>query len=277
MSQATRLLLALLLLSGTVAAAKVDLFLLKTYDPNKSQAVVGWVMSEKLDGVRGFWDGKQLLSRSGKKFNPPAWFVANYPPFAIDGELWTRRRDFATTVSIVRSKNAAARWRRISHQIFEVPQQAGGLLERLSVLQRYLLAHPNPAINIIEQIPITRAQQVADYLAEVVDKGGEGVVVRDPKVAYKTGRLASALKLKRYMDAECQVREIIPGKGKYTNKMGSLLCATSSGKMLKIGSGFSDKQRENPPAIGSEISFKHYGFNHNGKFKYPVFLRIRQR
>lgn len=41
-------------------------------------------MSEKLDGIRGYWNGKQLLTRSGRVFHPPVWFVADYPPFAID-------------------------------------------------------------------------------------------------------------------------------------------------------------------------------------------------
>ena len=45
-----------------------------------------WV-SEKLDGIRARWDGRQLLSRSGKPFYPPAWFIAYFPAEALDGEL----------------------------------------------------------------------------------------------------------------------------------------------------------------------------------------------
>jgi len=67
--------------------------------------------------------------------------------------------------------------------------------------------------------------------------------------------------------------KILPGKGKYKAVMGSVLCQTSTGKELRIGSGFKDKDRESPPAIGSEITFKYYGFTKKGKFKYPVYLR----
>jgi DNA ligase-1 len=35
------------------------------------------------------------------------------------------------------------------------------------------------------------------------------------------------------------------------------------------------KQRENPPVIGTIISFKYYGLTHLGNPKYPVFLRVR--
>ncbi|MBV1875453.1 MAG: DNA ligase, partial [Cycloclasticus sp.] len=82
----------LTVVSLSAFAAKPDLFLLKKYHPDAH--VIGWVMSEKLDGVRGYWDGENLISRGGKVLNPPAWFTEGYPPFPIDGELWTKRADF---------------------------------------------------------------------------------------------------------------------------------------------------------------------------------------
>lgn len=260
-----------LLLPPAVFADKPALFLLNTYD--NSQDVVGWVMSEKLDGVRGFWDGQQLLTRGGKTLNPPAWFVADYPPFAIDGELWTKRDDLGQIVSIVRRKNPDERWRHITHQIFEVPNQQGGLLNRLSVLDDYLTKHRNTPIRIVKQIPITKQTQVNAFLREIVAQGGEGIVLRDPNTPYQTGRLSSALKVKQHLDSECIVQKILAGKGKYTNKMGSILCQMSNGQPLKIGTGFSDADRENPPSIGSEITFKYYGLSKKGLPKYPVYLR----
>ncbi len=262
----------ILLLSPAVFADKPDLFLLKTYD--NRQNVVGWVMSEKLDGIRGFWDGQQLLTKSGKAVNPPAWFVADYPPFAIDGELWTKRGDFEQVVSIVRTEKPDERWRHVTHQIFEVPDQPGGLLNRLSILADYLTKHRNTSIRIITQIPITKQAQVNDFLREIVAKGGEGIVLRNPNTPYQTGRLSSALKVKQHLDTECIVQEILAGKGKYKNKMGAILCQMNNGKQIKIGTGFSDKERENPPGIGSEITFKYYGLSKKGLPKYPVYLRI---
>lgn len=70
-------------------------------------------MSEKLDGVRAYWDGKRLISRSGKAFVVPSWFIKDFPPFAIDGELWTKRRDFENIVSIVNQQTAHEGWRRL--------------------------------------------------------------------------------------------------------------------------------------------------------------------
>ncbi len=260
-------------LSATSFANKPDLFLLKTYDNSKE--VVGWVMSEKLDGIRGFWDGQELLTRGGKKLNPPKWFVKNYPPFAVDGELWTKRGDFENISSIVRSKNSDNRWKLITHNIFEVPDQSGGLLERLFVLNDYLQSNSVPHLKVLKQTPVQSKQQLENFLTEVTSHKGEGVVVRNPDVLYETGRLSSALKVKKHFDTECVVLEILPGKGKYLGKMGSVLCQTEAGKLLRIGSGFKDKDRSNPPDIGSKITFKYYGFTKKGKYKYPVYLRVR--
>lgn len=267
------LFLCLGFLPSLLLAEKPDLFLLKTYDETKS--VVGWVMSEKLDGIRGFWNGRELLTRGGQRIMAPDWFTQHYPPFAIDGELWTKRGDFEQISSIVRRKNADERWRKITHQIFEVPNQQGGLLDRLAVLRDYLQTKPQNPIRIIQQQRITQQSQVKQFLQEITQQGGEGAVVRNPDTAYQTGRLSSALKVKKYLDSECIVMKILPGKGKYTGQMGSLLCQTKKGLLIKVGSGFKDIQRKNPLPIGSTITFKYYGLTKNGIPKYPVFLRVR--
>ncbi|MBE8190120.1 MAG: DNA ligase [Candidatus Thioglobus sp.] len=260
-------------LSSLVFAGKPELFLLKNYDENKD--IIGWVMSEKLDGIRGFWDGKNLLSRGGNIIHAPKWFLQNYPPFAIDGELWTKRGDFENISSIVRRDLPDNRWKNITHQIFEVPNQPGGLLERLAILKDFLRQNKTTPIRIIRQSKIKKKYELKNFLNKIVSQKGEGVVVRNPATAYKTGRLNSALKVKIHYDRECFVQKILPGKGKYIGKMGSILCKTNGGKFVKIGSGFTDNQRQNPPKIGDEITFKYNGFTKNDKFKFPVFLRIR--
>ena len=59
-------------------------------------------MSEKLDGVRCFWDGKAMYTRNGHIFYSPDWFRQALPKMALDGELWGDRDNFSKIVSIVR-------------------------------------------------------------------------------------------------------------------------------------------------------------------------------
>ena len=70
----------------------------------------GWWMSEKLDGVRAYWDGEAFVSRLGNRFFAPDWFVEDLPADTLDGELWVGRKLFSTTMSIVRSGAAGIEW-----------------------------------------------------------------------------------------------------------------------------------------------------------------------
>lgn len=255
------------------AADKPELMLLQTYQDQ--QNIQGWLVSEKLDGVRGVWDGKTLRSRQGNVINAPQSFLEQLPPFALDGELWAKRSDFESVVSIVRQSQPDKRWKDIQYHIFEVPNQAGGLLERLAVLQSYLQQHSAPQIHILPQIPLESVEALEPLLQAVIDKGGEGLVIRDGSVPYQTGRLSSALKVKKYQDTECKITQILPGLGQFTGQMGSVECEMMDGKKIKIGSGFNHQQRREPPAMGTLITFKYYGLTEYGKPRFPVFLRVR--
>lgn len=266
-------------LASSVCAKKPDLFLLKTYQP--LQNVTGWLMSEKFDGVRAYWNGHQLISRGGHIFNPPAWFIQGFPPFELDGELWTKPNDFSNIVSIVRKQSPGENWSQISYRVFEVPHQPGGLLQRLAVLRFYLQSHDvalskhGTHIFIVPQIEIKNDASLHDFFKQVTEAGGEGVVIRNPANLYQTGRLNSALKMKPFQDAECTVTGYKPGGGKYLGQTGALKCRLQNNKVIHIGSGLSDQQRKVPPTIGSVITFKHYGLTKNGVPRFPVFLRIR--
>ena len=81
--------------------AKFELLKLSEY---KGQNVGGWLASEKLDGVRAYWDGRNLLSRNGKILAVPEGWSAHFPPFALDGELYTARSEFEKIQSTVMDK-----------------------------------------------------------------------------------------------------------------------------------------------------------------------------
>lgn len=264
-------LLLLLLLPGSLQATEAML-LLKTWQPD--QDVSGWLMSEKLDGVRAYWDGHQLISRGGHPFAAPAWFTRDFPPFALDGELWSQRGDFEHIVSIVRRQHPHQGWRALAFHIFEAPNQPGGLVERLQVVSEYLKRSPSPFLQLIRQIPCPDHQHLQQYLHQLVLQGAEGVVIRNPSAPYQTGRSADALKLKPYHDSECTVVAYKPGKGILKGKTGALRCRMENGNIINIGSGLSRQQRNSPPAPGQIITFKYSGFTAHGVPRHPVFLRL---
>jgi len=224
-------LLLLLFLPFLLLADKPNLMLLKVY---KDQNISGWVVSEKLDGIRGYWNGKKLISRGGKIIHAPKWFTKNFPPFEIDGELWTKRGDFENISSIVRDKKPSKNWKQVTYNIFEVPNAKGSLFDRLKKVKPY----ENSIIKIIPQKKIKSKAEMLDILHAVEAKGGEGVVVRDPNAPYIAKRTSKALKVKSFLDDECTITGYTEGKGKFSGMMGALKCKLSSGISFKIGSGF---------------------------------------
>lgn len=260
--------LLLFLLPLFLLADKPDLLLLKTY---KDQNITGWVMSEKLDGIRAYWDGKNLISRGGKIIHAPKWFTKAYPPFEIDGELWTKRGDFENIASIVRDKIPSKAWSEVSHHIFEVPHAKGGLFKRLSKVKPY----EGKIIKIVPQIEVKNQAHLQIFLKEIERQDGEGVVVRDPNAPYIDKRTNKALKVKTFHDAECEVLGYTQGQGKFKGLVGALECKLDNNTTFKIGTGLSDEQRKNPPAIGTLVTFKYQSFTKYGKPRFPVFLRVR--
>lgn len=248
-----------------------ELMLLESY---KNQDVSGWVMSEKLDGVRGYWDGEQLFTRQNKIINAPHYFLRDFPPFAIDGELFTERNQFEKISSIVRSKKDKG-WENMKLYVFDVPNAQGNLFERLAVLQEYLAKNPTPYIQIIEQIPIKTKQQVQEFLQQVEKQQGEGIVLRNPNAPYERKRSSQILKLKTALDEECTVIAHHQGKGQFENMLGAISCQNHRG-VFKIGSGFTLAERQNPPAINSIVTYKYRGLTKNGLPRFATYWRPKQ-
>lgn len=259
----------------TASLVAENFMLLQTYKGDEN--LTGWVMSEKFDGIRTMWDGKNLITRSGKILNTPKLWSENLPPFKIDGELFTKRGDFENLSSIVRDKipNEKA-WQSVKFMIFDVPCQKENLFSRLEILENFLAKNPNKFIKIITQKKAINHENVQKFLNEILSAGGEGVVIRNPNAPYKTGRNSQILKLKKFYDSECKIIKILKGKGKNSAKMGALLCKDlKNGEIFKIGSGFSDGLRENPPKIGTIITYKFQNLTKNNKPRFPIFLRFR--
>ncbi len=237
----------------------------------RQQNVAGWLMSEKLDGVRAYWDGKQLISRQGYPFTPPPGFTHNFPPYPLDGELYRKRGDFENLSATVRKHNGD--WQGIKLHVFDVPKAAGSLDKRLAVIQERMQWFP-ANIEVIEQIPVKHFSEAEAYLNEIVAGGGEGVILRNPNAPYASGRSSDYLKLKPQQDAECTVTKHHEGKGKYTGKLGAVGCRNEHGE-FKIGSGFKDAERDQPPPIGAVITYRHRGFTEKGLPRFATYLRMR--
>lgn len=236
----------------------------------------GWLVSEKLDGVRAFWDGTQLRFRSGLVMAAPAWFLAQLPRVPLDGELWRGRGSFeATSAAVRRAEPLDAEWRALRYALFELPGGAGSFAERaarLSVLAQQ--SGPGP-LWAVPQERLASAQALQQRLDDVVSGGGEGLVLHRADAPWLTGRTPALLKLKALADAEAVVIGHLPGRGRHAGRLGALKVRSEWGSTFALGTGFSDAQRESPPAIGSVVTYTYRGRTEAGLPRFASFLRLR--
>jgi DNA ligase-1 len=237
---------------------------------------VGWFISEKLDGVRGYWTGTQFIShRAGNPFTPPAEFIVNFPPFALDGELYLGRGKFQKGESAVVTRSSVSPvWKELHYMIFDVPDAHGGLMARLNVAKDWFRDHPSQYIKFVQQTPCTSVAQMKTMLTEVVAMGGEGLMLHKADAPYERKRSNTLLKVKLAEDDEAELIGYTPGEGKYEGYVGAFMLQRPDKVIFKCGAGLTDALRMYPPPLGTIITYKFDGLASKGKPRNPRFKRI---
>ena len=252
-----------------------SLLLANIYQPGIS--LEDYWVSEKLDGVRAYWNGTHFVSRQGNVFHAPEWFTGVLPEMALDGELWLGRGEFERLSGLVRRRSPDdASWLGVKFMIFDLPGHTGVFDERLKRLKEIVTAIKASHVQLVEQFKVSDHEVLMEKLDELVSRGAEGLMLHLGSSVYKNGRSDDLLKLKKYFDAEAVVIRHVSGKGKYKGMLGSLEVETPEKNRFKIGSGFSDDERRNPPAIGSIITYKYFGLTKKGIPRFASFMRVRK-
>lgn len=232
----------------------------------------GYLVSEKLDGVRGLWDGHVLRFRSGTLIQAPAWFIAALPARPLDGELWMGRGRFEAVAAAVRREQPLdEEWRQVRYGVFELPGAPGDFQAR----SRAIEALAGGLLVAVAQQPVADAAALRQRLAEVVAAGGEGLVLHRADAPYLTGRSSALLKLKPLADADGVVIGHLPGRGRHEGRLGALRLRLEDGSTLEVGTGLTDAQRASPPPLGSTVTFTYRGRTRYGVPRFASFLRVR--
>lgn len=262
------------------SAASPPLMLANVY--RDDVALADYWVSEKYDGVRGYWDGQQLWTRGGERVAVPGWFTAGWPKVALDGELWAGRRQFAKAVSTVRQQTPDdSAWRRMRFMVFDLPAHGGPFTERIPALNGVVSQIDQSWVQAVVQSKVANPQALQDLLAKTVKNGGEGLMLHRGASLYKGQRSDDLLKLKTHEDSEARVVGHISGKGKYAGKLGALLLEMPAvdpkpAQRFKLGTGFNDAQRQNPPPVGARVTYRFRGLNDSGIPRFASFLRVRE-
>ena len=259
--------------NATPPAAQ-PLLLANEYHPGID--VSRYLVSEKFDGVRAVWDGTTLRFRSGREVAAPAWFIAKLPATPLDGELWLARGKFDELSGIVRKAQPVDdEWQRVSYLIFELPGASGSFAERYARITELVRHTGWGPLQAVEQVRLATRRALDAKLAATVKSGGEGLMLHLAGAPYVTGRSDVLLKMKRLHDTEGVVVAHLPGKGKYSGMMGALQIEMPDGRRFKLGTGFTDAVRKNPPPPGSTVTYTYRDFTSSGLPRFASFLRVR--
>ena len=235
-----------------------------------------WV-SEKYDGVRGFWDGRTLRTRGGETVQAPAWFTAGWPKVPMDGELWAGRGRFSHAQSTTRQQQPGdVAWRQIRFMVFDLPGDKGTFDQRLPALNALVESLGQPWVQAVPQRRVANDAALQALLHRTVRAGGEGLMLHRGASLYRAGRSDDLIKVKTHEDTEARVVAHLPGKGRHAGRMGALLVETPSGQRFRLGAGFSDADRERPPPVGSWVTYRFRGTHDGGLPRFASFVRERE-
>eukprot|EP01126_Amoeba_proteus_P039136 TRINITY_DN4111_c0_g2_i1.p1 TRINITY_DN4111_c0_g2~~TRINITY_DN4111_c0_g2_i1.p1 ORF type:complete len:658 (-),score=111.69 TRINITY_DN4111_c0_g2_i1:406-2217(-) len=170
------------------------------YDPTD------WYISEKLDGIRAFWDGSMLYSKQGKILPIPSEFAKMLPRgIPLDGELWSGYDSFSQLLSIIKSSHkllesgqdseAFLLWEKnIKFCVFDAPMHSGYYQERHSFAGNSIRN-----ISGVCVVPIERClglDHLQRTLNDIRERKGEGIILYNPQSPYISGRTNAVLKVK---------------------------------------------------------------------------------
>ncbi len=236
----------------------------------------GWWLSEKLDGVRAYWDGQQFLSRQGNLFHAPDWFLAGLPAVPLDGELWLGRKQFQRAVSIARRQDKSDLWRELTYVVFDAPALEKAFEDRLAFVADCLRQHRPPHARAHEHQVCRGIDHLRQELTRLEALGGEGLMLRRAGSRYEGGRSSTLLKVKSFRDAEARVLGHQAGAGRHKGRLGALLVELEDGTTFAVGTGFSDAEREAPPPVGSVITFRYQELSEAGVPRFPSYVGVRE-
>ncbi|MFM2478865.1 DNA ligase [Celerinatantimonas sp. MCCC 1A17872] len=244
----------------------------------QNQDVSHYLISEKYDGIRAYWDGKQLWTRHGNPINAPKSFIQNFPDQPLDGELWIDFGHFSDMEGLVQQQTSTDKqWQNVHYMVFDLPSDKSPFAIRYQHLQNLLAQSTQAQLQLVKQFSVKNEQLLLSQLDKVVAHQGEGLVLHRKDALYIGGRSGHLLKVKPYQDDEAVVIGYRDGHGKYKGLVGALKVKMADGTTFAIGSGLTDELRVNPPEVGSMITFRYNGLTNHDIPRFARFVRMYHR
>jgi len=227
----------------------------------------GWFMTEKFDGIRGYWDGTQFWSKNGNIINVPESFKTGLPNYHLDGEFWGgyEENEVKTILLKINCGKRSSRgldWEKVKFCVFDAPQVQSTYDKRNLFIRMNIPKFKN---NKVLSIPVKKCKglvHLEENLSKIIDKGRKGIMLYRPDTLEIIGRTRRVLKVKKYFHADVKFLHV-------SVESFTLVCEQSDG--IHISVSCKRVYFFEPPTQGTMIPVQYQGyFALSSKYKYPV-------
>ena len=165
-------------------ANPITLRMFQSFSNYCGQPISGWLMMEKLDGFRMAWNGTDFFLHGVGILNVPVEWKAGMPSCALDGDLFAGVG--RSGLIPMRISNG---YRGLCYKVFDAPSTSLPFRKRLAILKS--LSLPSHC-ELVPYIRCRDTRHLVEFADTVVDAGGEGAVVYNPRAAWQEGRTDNA-------------------------------------------------------------------------------------
>src|SRR5690606_32411934 len=177
--------------------------------------------------------------------------------------------------SVARRMDRGEGWRSLAYVIFDAPALDHGFEDRLRHLEDHFGARPWPQARVLDHRLCEGLDDLRTELRRIEERGGEGLMLRKPNSRYIAGRSDTLLKVKSFLDSEARVIGHQAGTGKHKGRLGALLVELPNGTRFKVGTGLSDAERNDPPAVGEIVTVRYQELTDGGVPRFPSYIGVR--
>jgi len=157
--------------------------------------VDGWMLSEKIDGIRAIWNGEDFISREGNKFSCPEWFKLFMPHICLDGELFIEGKSLGEIAGVITKKSFVDQeWENVRFCVFDAPLAPGVFSARIPVAETAVSGCPYA--RYVKQTPCRGADHLMNFFQQITSRGGEGIMIKNPDSHYEQKRSINMMKFK---------------------------------------------------------------------------------
>lgn len=156
---------------------------------------------------------------------------------------------------------------------------------RRDTLEGVFIDYKGTSLVLAESFLTEEKEDVYTYYKSIVDKGGEGVILKSTDHVYECKRSKNWIKLKEVNDCDLIITGWYPGEGKREGLIGGFHCEDLSSKIkVKVGAGFTDNDlkeiSKDPDSYIGKICAIQYNViindkNDNWSLFLPRFIEVR--